>query len=292
MSKYTTEVRFICEMNSFFSEEDLSTKSPDEIITAAAPHIFNFSFPIYDEKHRLPLEVKILKHYYTREIGAETVALWKLWLNSRLNDILPKYNKLYEAEQITFNRELNNIDVTTTSHRIDDFLRSDDFTSSENSVQEMDELQTNNLSRDSDQTRTDNLAENITGSDLQKRKFSDTPQGSVTFNGVNDENYWLSDYTETETTTSSQKLNTGTQRTIGSVDDTGTVHNESESNSSGTKNNTGTSANTGTQDLETHEVGYRGSKTYFELLSDYNLKVLNIDLMIINELSDLFMKLW
>jgi hypothetical protein len=52
----------------------------NEIIDAARTSIFSFSYPIYDSQHKPELERKILKHYYTREIGAETVGLWKLWL--------------------------------------------------------------------------------------------------------------------------------------------------------------------------------------------------------------------
>ena len=114
MSKYTTELRFVCEMASGFTEEELKTKSPEEVIRAARLSIFDFDFPIYDEQLREPLELKILRHFYTREIGVETVGLWKWRLNAKLNEIMPMYNKLYEAEYKTLNvNGIYNIDVTT-----------------------------------------------------------------------------------------------------------------------------------------------------------------------------------
>ena len=102
MSKYTTEVRFICETAAGLTESAGASKI-DEIITKAAPVVFNFDWPIFDEAYRLGLEEKILRHYYTREIGEETVGLWKLRLEDRLNLIMPKYNQLYESAKLEFN---------------------------------------------------------------------------------------------------------------------------------------------------------------------------------------------
>lgn len=102
MSKYTSEVRFICE-NAAGLIESLGEGSIDSIITKAAPKIFNFDWPIFDEAYRLTLEKQILRHYYTREIGEETLGLWKLRLQDRLNLVMPKYNQLYESARLQFN---------------------------------------------------------------------------------------------------------------------------------------------------------------------------------------------
>lgn len=102
MSHYTTEVRFICEELAGL-DESKGYNNVNDILNASAPRVFDFNFPIFDENYRLVLEKKILKHYYTREICAETVGLWKLWLDSRMNEIMPYYNKLYESELLEFN---------------------------------------------------------------------------------------------------------------------------------------------------------------------------------------------
>ena len=88
MSKYTTELRSICEQ---FAEltESVGYKKVDEVIRLALPKIFYFDFPIFDENHRTELETKIIKHYYTREIGVETVGLWLLKLEMTMNEIMP-----------------------------------------------------------------------------------------------------------------------------------------------------------------------------------------------------------
>ena len=54
-------------------------------------------YPIYDESHRETLNNMIINHYLMSEIGQETPALFKLYLNNTMNEIMPKYNILYRA---------------------------------------------------------------------------------------------------------------------------------------------------------------------------------------------------
>lgn len=96
MSKYTTQVRFICETFAGY-DESKGYKSIEEILDKSWEGIFDFDFPIFDESYRSVLCKNILRHYYTREIGEETVGLWKLRLASKLKIIMPYYNKLYLA---------------------------------------------------------------------------------------------------------------------------------------------------------------------------------------------------
>lgn len=112
MSKYTTELRYICEEAAGLTESK-GFNDIDEIIEAAIPKVFNFDFPIFDENYRNVLLTKICRRYYTREIGSETVGLWKLRMETRLNEIMPYYNKLYESELITFN-PMYDTDLTTS----------------------------------------------------------------------------------------------------------------------------------------------------------------------------------
>ena len=121
MSKYTTEVRWICEAKSGFTEEELKTKTVDQIIAAARSHIFNFTWDSYNATWKEAIEKFILKYYYTREIGLETVGLWQLKLSTRLDEIADKYNTvigMIEATRDTDNvlhyeELLGNIDVAT-----------------------------------------------------------------------------------------------------------------------------------------------------------------------------------
>lgn len=112
MSKYTTEVRYICETLAGL-DESAGYSSVNDIIDKSMDKIFDFDYPIFDPSYKRILQRKILKHYYTREIGLETVGLWKHFLDMKLNEIMPYYNKMYMAETLDFN-PLYDVDMTTT----------------------------------------------------------------------------------------------------------------------------------------------------------------------------------
>lgn len=115
MAKYTTLVRSICEVNAGL-DESVGFNGVNDVIEKARQNIFNFNYPIFDQSYKAPLEAKILKHYYTREIGFETVGLWKLKLDTKLNEIMPYYNQLYESTLIKFN-PLYDVDLERTHNR-------------------------------------------------------------------------------------------------------------------------------------------------------------------------------
>ena len=158
MSKYTTEVRFICE-TAVGLDDSVGYADVNEIITGAIPKIFNFDFPIFDENYRSVLERKILKHFYTREIGEETVGLWKLRLDTKLNEIMPYYNKLYMSELLEFN-PLYTTDLTRK--------KDNEITGQ------------NEGTVDSTNSNTSNGTGTGTSSGTSKDKYSDTPQGALT----------------------------------------------------------------------------------------------------------------
>lgn len=107
MSKYTTEVRYICENYAHKSESE-GYNSVQNILDNSWDKVFDFDFPIFDDSYKPVLCKKILKHYYTREICEETVGLWKLRLDSRMNEIMPYFNKLYDSELISIAPLVNN----------------------------------------------------------------------------------------------------------------------------------------------------------------------------------------
>lgn len=116
MSMYTTELRYICESYAGLTES-VGYNNIENVIKKALPKIFDFDFPIFDEDYRAVIETKIIKHYYTREISEETVGLWKLRLNTKMNEIMPYYNQLYKAWSVDFN-PLYDTDITT-EHTLD-----------------------------------------------------------------------------------------------------------------------------------------------------------------------------
>lgn len=243
MSKYTTEVRFICETAAGLSESE-GFNNISDIIEKSRTKIFSFDFPIFDESYRSVIETKILKHYYTREIGQETVGLWKHFMDMRMNEIMPYYNQLYKSELLEFN-PFYDVDVTTDADRN---IKHDETASN---------------------TRTDNLAHSDTTTDngTSRDLYSDTPQGALT--GVDSESYLTTARKITDTnTTNNNGTNTGTQK------------------------NDGTNTFTNVDDYLEHVSGKRGGASYSTLLNEYRSTFLNIDMMVIDELADLFMNIW
>ena len=184
MSKYTTEVRFICESKAGLTES-AGFNSVNEIITTAAPYIFNFNFPIYDETYRLPLETRILKHYYTREICEETFGLWQLRLEDRLNLIMPYYNKLYESALLQFN-PFYDVDLTTnrSGNKNDSRSASDNRQTSRLNTGNESENLDENLNRKESNIQNGNTSTEKIGSGATTLKDSNTESENINKNGT------------------------------------------------------------------------------------------------------------
>lgn len=275
MSKYTTEVRFICE--SLTGHDDSTGYDDiDSIIQDAIPLIFSFDFPIFDEEYRNVLCTKILRHYYTREIGLETYGLWKLKLQTKLNEIMPYYNKLYESELYKYN-PLHDVDMTTTNVGQKTGERTD--------VQNDDRTNTFSGSRTSENEQT-NVAsnENVRNSDSQDRDmYSDTPQGSLT--GV-DTNAYLTNFRKV----------LGTNNTTDKGNATDVAQGKQTTSDQNTESSTGRNTSIGktnnTEDYVMHVVGKSAGANYAKMIKDFRDNLLNIDMDVIRDLGELFMLLW
>lgn len=184
MSKYTTELRYICEHQAGLDESE-GYLSIDEILKKARPIIFSFSYPIFNEEYREPLETKILKYYYTREICCETYGRWKLFLDSRMNEIMPYYNKLYESELLQFD-PLHDVDLYRESTR--------------------------NTSEESEGTSETTGSSSVTTDEARNEHslFSDTPQGGLT--GI-DNNTYLTNATRDTADNSTEQTGTNSNET-------------------------------------------------------------------------------
>ena len=64
-------------------------------------------YPIYDEDYRKVLNQKILDHYAFDDIGFETPFMFAHFLKVRLQEIMPKYNMIYQSEIMKIDPLLN-----------------------------------------------------------------------------------------------------------------------------------------------------------------------------------------
>ena len=110
MSKYTIELRNVImiygeeTVKSWFMDYDLADYlTPDQIATIETAGLWT------KEK----LADKIINHFYMREIGLETPALFKLKLKSMMDEIMEEYLPVIYSTAIKYD-PLVNVDYTET----------------------------------------------------------------------------------------------------------------------------------------------------------------------------------
>lgn len=143
-------------------------------------------YPIYDESKRKQLNDKFIRHYWMREIGCETVGHFCLWCSNTFNEIMPYYNKLYEAELLNVEHLLG-----IKRHKVVNMLRDFDESSSGNG---------------SSDTSTSSTGKSTS-------KFSDTPQDELFVSKVDAGDYLTNltiDDTQDNTTVGTKSKSDGT----------------------------------------------------------------------------------
>lgn len=307
MSKYTTEVRYICEQKAGL-QESVGFNNINSVLDKSWDKIFTTNWEIFDESYRKILCEKILRSYYTREICAETVGLWQLWLDSTLCEIMPMYNQLYKTTIYEFN-PLYNTDMTTTFTKTVTGNDSKTTTGNNSKWNDMSTSSKNTKTDDytvKDSSKTDSTSKGNTNLESsnndtfdETNKFNDTPQGGV--NGIESGNY-LTDIrmiSRTGTTTNSSDENSTSSLNGTYTNENlnkGTTVNEGTTRSNTTETGTTNASETGTSETTetwTEKVmGKNNSENYGQLLVEFRKSIINIDKMIIDELKPLFMQLW
>lgn len=236
MSKYTTQVRFICETNANLTEST-GFNNVEDVLNKSWNKIFS-DFPIFDEQYRAELCKKILRHYYTREICCETVGRWKLFLDDKMKNIMPYYNQLYQSELLKIQPLVS----------VDRSVKHDGFGSESNT--------TTRNGTNSSQTSAN-------GSTDTWSYYSDTPQGG------------LSDIESNEYLTNATH-NKGTDSTSSTL----------SGSSSDNENRTDERSDSYVDKI----LATEGNQS--EMLLKFRETFLNIDMMVIDELKDLFFTLY
>lgn len=277
MSKYTTELRYLIESNFDLGLDD---------------------YPIFDENYRELLNQKIINHYYFREIGMETAELFKRYLNQTMKEIMPYYNQLYKSELLEFN-PFYNVDKTITADKnnghVSDFIgnvtgKNQQTTGSENN-------QINN-SKQQTTTAANSVGESIgnsTSTDKNKNVASDTPQGFLSINSIDNNTYaTTAEMSNAESINNTKATSNNSENGI--TDQTTADETKATANSeSNATTKTDTANKTTSNDFENyvnHVVGKSEGETYSEMLIKFRETFLNIDMMIIDELKTCFMMIY
>ena len=280
MSKYTTEVRYILEHDAGL-EESAGANKIDDVIDDSWDKTFNVGegAPIIGSvAYHEDICKKILRHYYFREIGAETAGLWKFWMNRKVSEIADYYTKLYASMGLlNLENALKDVNYTKT-HMGSESQQGQKATTDNLSITGQDASFGNStVGKTNTGTQTDS------GTSSEVNKFSETPQGGLT--GL-ENNTYLTDARMINGT----KGNTRTDNLTENV----------QENHADTVNKTGSEARTindtqnksGSNQFTEQVQGKWGGRTYAELLQQYRDTLFNLDVMIIGEFKDLFMNIW
>ena len=183
MAKYTIQVRTICE-NAAGLDHHVDVDDIEEVLDNSWDKIFdqdiyeNLTFRQYYGREEYYEDFalgetickNILREFYTREIGAETVGLWKLWMNSRLSENGAYISQLYggQIQNLYVSHRDDNMDVRhiKTEHTYGQDY--DKYTQGDHSGSDV-------LNRSHVITDTDSHDNTNTNSNM--RLYSDTPQG-------------------------------------------------------------------------------------------------------------------
>lgn len=229
--------------------------------------VWAFDYPSYYEgEAKATFEQKVLDHYRFRQIGQETPGRWLHSFRTRVREIMPYYIQLYHSQELMESLEdpFGNVNVTETFEQTSTGERSGNLTRTTGNTLESTSTGSSEVETVDEETNT--------GSST--KKFSNTPQGSIS----NLDTYMTE---ATAETANSGKTGSGTSSatTQGSQTDTAT----------GSQNDTTQDSETGTVRHTLTRTGNQGVNTYAHDMKELRETFLNIDLMIINELKDLFL---
>lgn len=141
---------------------------------------FDFDYELSENITKEKFETTILNHFLMRRIGFDTLTAFKIQLNVKLNEIMPLYNKMFDALE-NWNI-FNDGEVTTKTGNIED----------------------NNTINNTASNALNNTANNTTNN-ISDRRESDTPQNQL--QDIRDGNYVTKYNYDTNNTTSQDTSN-------------------------------------------------------------------------------------
>lgn len=220
------------------------------------------------------------------EIGLETVALWKLRLEEKLNLIMPYYNKMYETTVKDYDYMVD-VDVTEDFTGNETKQEDSSFRSNETNDLDSTEDETTNSTLNIDSNITTDVDSQTTGKPTSHTSHNDFPQAPL------EQNKGYATYEDYTQNVTDEANNTNTLQTTDDTEHTSTTAKATKTSNqevdySSSNNLTGNKDNT----HNLHRRGLNGARSFTELLLQYRDSLINIDKMVIDELSDLFMAVY
>lgn len=79
-----------------YGKPENERKKTRELAQYSRTTIFDFSYPLSTNVNKGDFEKQILNHYMLRRIGFDTPTAFEIALENKLNEIMPKYNKMFD----------------------------------------------------------------------------------------------------------------------------------------------------------------------------------------------------
>lgn len=263
MSRFSTELRYPIEQ--YQDEHHLNRRT----YTAAIYKLIGLDeYPIFAESYRKKLNDKIIEHYYFKEIGCETLARFRWYMRTKMNEVMPKFNVMYEAQNSIVDPLTNrNLGYDEIWH-IDEDGGTDTLRDGYNGYGRTEHRE--NGGKDTQ----------LAGATKEKVVHSETPMNEISTQAVENGNY------ATDVTYTWREGERAGESVYGGTTDIETGGRDTSG--SDTKYMRGLDTD-GTK--RHNDIGYDGVSPT-ALLAELSEKFSNIDLMVIESLGDLFMGLW
>ena len=89
-----TLYRLLNSIVNYDAEEQTKIK---DLAREGREEIFDFDYPLSTHVDKEDFEVMILNHFLMRRIGYDTMTAFKIALNVKMNEVMPIYNKMFDA---------------------------------------------------------------------------------------------------------------------------------------------------------------------------------------------------
>lgn len=266
MSKYTTQLRWYIE-NQSQDQIDISIR---ERIELGRTKLFDFDYPIFNSDYKKVFETNFIRKFYMREVGFETIGLFKFQLETWLIINMPYFNKMFESEMITFDPLVNSKTELTYNKTTD-----------KNQTDNRDVTNHNTSNATTTTDTTNDGTENETDTSFNRDLESNTPDSRLTI--TTDDGSGVIEYA------SSINENKGTNTQTSDNHSTTHLEDVTDTTSDSTVSDDKITDINETEDFVQSRTGKIGIQTYSKMLQEYRESFIRIENKIFDEMQELFM---
>lgn len=296
MARITSTIQDVLMM--YVWEDDLQNEltSTKQIINHSMNKLFDFDYPFYSESLKEDFQKEFIRHFYMREIGSESIALFKMRLEDYLCLSYPKWKLLYESLTEDF-RPFVNFDVKT-NRNVDEIEKNDKLAKRgeiENQNNEANRIDSQKFDRNETIDSTQNIVSGTQTDDFSRSIDTETPDERLEItvsDGIGAVDY-ASHITETRgTNETNQESDTTTNRETNSLENQNLNRTDTEQrNKTFDRDDSENSNRELEQILVERKSGKIGNVTYLTMYDEFIKRYEGINKQMFKEMNYLFITL-